>query len=212
MTLLQMIERERGRQRRLWGAGALLACVAVGAVLFAAGIVLFGGGRWVSLPALAPAIVAVIGLGTVASAAFWIIRRAMSQTSRTSIATAIEGERALRRGALVGALEIGQSGPLAAMASDSLASKLKKVDGSLAPRASGKTLRFAGVGALTAVFAAGAVFAARRAYPDGWQVMSSPVGAMRGTLLPPLAVNGLPSSVLRGERVRFTVAPQVVPP
>lgn len=206
MTLLQMVERERGRQWRLWGATALLSCLAVGAVLFAAGIVLFGGGRWVSLPALAPVIVACVTLSAIGGAAFWLLRRARSQTSRSSVATAIEGERALRRGALVGALELGQNGALAAMASDSLATKLKHVDGTLAPRASGKTLRLAGAGALTALVAAGAVFIARRAYPDGWQVMSSPVGAMRGTLLPPLAVNGLPSSVLRGERVRFTVA------
>jgi hypothetical protein len=206
MTLFQMVERERGRQRRLWVAAALLGCAAVGAILFAAGIVLFGSGRWIGLPALAPILVALLTTLVVGGAGFWLWRRASSQTSRASVATAIEGERSLRRGALVGALELGQQNPLAAMASNALATTLKRVDGSLAPRASGRTLKFAGAGALTALFAAGAVLIARRAYPDGWQVMSSPVGAMRGTLLPPLALNDLPSSVLRGERVRFTIA------
>src|SRR3954464_9058496 len=124
MTLDQLVERERARVRLLVVLQGVLVALAAGALLFAVGIAAFGGARWIALPAPMPALVWVLALAIV-TVVTWRTRRAIdARASRARGAEAIEREGDLRRGAVRGALEVGDAGALGARGAAIVAGQL----------------------------------------------------------------------------------------
>src|SRR5215208_2344095 len=106
MTVLQLVDRERARLRALEVTrGTLLGVTAAGLVL-ALGVAALGRARWIDLPRGTPLVVWSLAVAGIALAAWLTTRRIASTASRSAVARAIEEERALRAGALRGALEV----------------------------------------------------------------------------------------------------------
>jgi hypothetical protein len=201
VTPLQLVERERRRLRGAYGAAGVALLLAVTVALLALGIIILGRARWIALPRALPFIVwgAVIALNAVL--AVWAWRWVRRAVARPAVAAAIEHERALRAGSLRGVLEVGERGALAQRASKQLVARLPNGPSPLAPALYDRARTRAG-GALGGASLAALVFAAVTiAYADGWSAITHPVRAWRGTLLPPLAIEGVPPHVVRGERL-----------
>ncbi len=206
MTILELVERERARARWLELASGVALGVAVACGLFAAGALLLGHARWLSLPRAVPLAIWALGAVGLGLVAYATRRRLRAHTSRAGIAAAIEHERSLRAGALRGALEVADSGAFGRRAAELLVESLDTHGAALAPRmqarARRRTVQIAG-GALIAVVLLGVVAPLRG---DGLLALLRPVSAWRGTLLAPLAFDGLPGAVMRGDTVRVLVA------
>ena len=174
-------------------ATVALPLLAVSAV----GVVLLGGGRWLSLPRIAPFVLWIVAIGT----AVWVWRRRRGDDSRVTtpdaVAEAIEHEQRMRRGSIRVAQEVANSGPLGAYAAAHASRALAGTSMPRAPLTHGAlrairqtALLWAG-GALAALLAAGFV------WPDGAAALANPIAAWRGTLLPELVLEA-PTIALRG--------------
>jgi hypothetical protein len=131
-------------------------------------------------------------------------RRLRRGATRAQVAHAIEAEQRLRRGALLGALELEGGGALAARAAAATRRTLPNAP-TLAPalRDAGhrRTLMAAG-GAL----AAGLVLvSATPLFGDGLRAVLRPIDAWRGALLPRPAIDSAPSDLLRGAPVHLVI-------
>ncbi len=205
MTIVELVERERARARRL----ELLAGAALGAAVCcgvaAAAVLALGHARWLALPRALPLAAWALLAAGVAAVAHVTYCRLRDRTSRARIAADIERERSLRAGSLRGALEVAEAGALGRRAAALLGAALSDHGEPLAPllraRARRRALRV-GAAAAFATLLLGVV-APRRT--DGLMALLRPVSAWRGTLLAPLAFEGLPRTVLRGDTVRVTV-------
>jgi hypothetical protein len=197
-----------GLASRLRRGGRLAAAGAAGAGLcttLGAGSLLFAEGRWLAWPAWLP--VAWWGLaGAVAVGAWgWRRARAPHAASLLEVADAVERERGLRAGALRGLLQVVPAGG-ALVAHQAAAVQARLGSAPWAPaleRRLGRAVA-AGLGATglaTLLWAA----AAWRA-PDGWAALRHPVAAARGTLLPPVHVDGTARDVLRGDTLAVRIA------
>jgi len=206
MTILELVERERTRLRRLHVIVGLGLTLGATAVVLALGTFALGGARWISLPRGVPfliwAVVAAVDVAVVA----WTARRLERRTGRRDVAAAIEREQAMRAGQLRGALEVANSGALGRRAADMIASRLAPAGSRLAPQSQRAARRGAAqaTGAATVALAALA-FAAPR-FSDGFRALLQPVRAWHGTLLSPLQFESLPPAVLRGETLRLRIA------
>ncbi len=205
MTIVELVERERAGARRLeLAAGAALG-VALCCGLASAAVLLLGHARWLSLPRALPLIVWALLVTGVGAVAFRTRRRLHQRTSRAQIAAAIERERSLRAGALRGAIEVADTGAFGRRAAAVLGESLGAHGGALAPVMRGharrRTLQVGAAAAVTALLLG--VVAPLQG--DGLMALLRPVSAWRGTLLAPLAFEGLPRLVLRGDTVRVTV-------
>src|SRR6478735_251395 len=113
MTIKSLVERER---RHLWraemAAGALLAA-ALTMVLLAVGAIILGRARWLELPRALPLAIWLFVAGAIAVLALRTRKRLRRDGSRRDVALAIEEEQGMRRGALVGVLELEGKGGLA---------------------------------------------------------------------------------------------------
>jgi hypothetical protein len=204
VTVLQLVERERNRLRRMHLlAGIALAAAATCAVL-AFGVLALGGSRWLALPRPMPFLVWVVVFAVDGLIVWWTWRHLARAVSRAGVAAEIEREQALRAGALRGALEIADSGALGRRAAERLA---KQLDGrsQLAPGAHRSALRRAGQTLAAALAAALLLGWAAPVFGDGLMAILLPVNAWRGTLLPKLAFRDLPTHVLRGEELSLDV-------
>jgi hypothetical protein len=209
MTVIDLVERERRGVMRLIataGAGAVLAAVAV---ILAAGVLVLGRARWMELPRLVPFAFWAGAALALALGIWWARHRARREATSAGLALAVEREQALRAGSLRGVLEVASTGALGRRAAEQVAERLREVRKStdtLAPRlrrrAMGRALVATAVG-LAGVFT---LYGRSSAAPDGWQAIAHPVRAWRGTLLPSLTLTDAPASVLRGERLRLTIA------
>jgi hypothetical protein len=204
VSVVALVERERAWVGRLitgWGIGIAVAgaCAALGLGVFA-----FGQGRWMELPAPLPIVAWVLVAAFVGLAASLTARRLAAEATRRRVALAIEHDRVLRRGALRGALEVGDTGALGRRGAEQLRSRI--ADGkALSPTLRGKArLRTAAV-AVLATAAIATLTAAALTVPDGWTALAHPVRAWRGTLLPPLRIDA-PSDVARGQPVHVRIA------
>ncbi len=130
-------------------------------------------------------------------------RRLWARLAPAALAAPIEQEQGLRRGALVGALEVGHQGVLGAKGAADVARRLPP--GALLPAAGRRWGRRALGAAGALVLGALALWGARQAAPDGWAAVWHPWRAWRGTLLPALTVRDLPASVPRGMPLTLTV-------
>ena len=206
MTLFDLVERERrGVARQLTVGGAALVITAVLAVLFVATLAL-GDSRWLSLPRVAPFIGWVIAIGAMISGIRWLVARLGRETSVARIAGAVEEERKMRAGSVRGALEVADVGVLGRLNATQVADHLIVMrGGTLAPELRRRVARRAALGGLAASVGILALFSAASAAPDGWRAMLHPLSAWNGTLLGGVTLSDAPRSVLRGEKVKFTV-------
>jgi len=199
VSVAQLVARERRRLRLAIGASGAALALGIAAALAAGGAMLLGGARWIVHPA-GPLIAWGLAAALAAAAIVRTTRHMRRDASSAGVARAIERERALRDGSLRGALETAGSGALGRRAAEQIATRLAAAGSVLAPSLHRRAL----VRGLAAGAAAGlaivALAAARRSAPDGWRAMRHPVGALTGSILPPLVIEA-PHSVLRGDRL-----------
>lgn len=202
-TLEARLGREQSALRARSLAAVVLAVIGVIALALVASAWLMADGRWMTLPRAVPF---VMWVGAVAAAAglVWLLhQRNADVLSLTSLAAAIEREQALRSGSLRGALEVAATGALGARASQDVARRL--APGALAPQVAqrlGRAVTLAGVAAALTV---AALSWSARVAPDGFAATVHPVRAWRGTLLPSLGFEQLPTLVPRGMPVSLRV-------
>jgi hypothetical protein len=206
VTVVELVERERARIRALELAGGAALALVVLCGVMAAGVVLLGGARWLALPRALPfAIWTLIAAGLAAAA--WVTRRRLTErTSRAGIAAAVERERALRAGALRGAIEVADRGVFGRRAAATLGEALAPHAHALAPEMRGRATRRAVQIGSAALGTALLLGVAAPLQSDGLLALLRPVAAWRGTLLAPLAFEHLPATVMRGDTLRVTIA------
>lgn len=204
MTVGHLVDRERQRLRRAeLVAGALLAVGAL-ALGVALGAILLGGARWLSLPRGVPFVIwlaVAVVLGWVAMRTRSRLRR---EATRMRVARAIEDEQGLRRGQLVGAIEMEGRGSLATRAAGIARGGLP-ASGPLAPAMRRASSRRAAIAA--AVAGAGALVLATTTpvFGDGLRAVMRPMDAWRGALLERPRIDGAPAELLRGSPLRVIV-------
>lgn len=205
MTVRERIARERSRIRRLSLLAAGGVALAALGVLLAVGVLVLGGARWMTLPAATPFLIWAAALLAAGGAAVVMARRLRREASVAAIARAVEEERALRRGSLLGVLELGGANALARAAEARLSGALGGLPGPLAPSLQRRVARRGAAG--FAAFGVGAILLAGvgSRSPDGLGALLHPMRAARGTLLPPIELVDVPPSVLRGESLAITV-------
>jgi hypothetical protein len=199
MTLSALIERERARLVvALVGAG-VAGGLAGAVVVAAAGGWLLGDARWLTLPRALPWLVWGVIVGAAAAAVLWTRARLRRDGAAAAVARAVEGERALRAGTVRGALEVGQQGPLGAMAAADVAQRLGAGAGPLAPRLQRRARgRFAG--AAPPVLRPWRLSWPWRSAPaTGLAALAHPWDAASGTLLPAIRWTDPPSALVRGQ-------------
>lgn len=206
MTVLELVDRERKRLRRLHVLLGLGAAVGATCLLLTLGASALGSARWMALPRVVPFLVWLFVVGANVAVVLWTVRRLDRRTTRQSVAATIEREQSLRAGQLRGVLEVADSGALGRRAAAAVSDKLAPVGPRLAPgenRSVGRRALQAAVAAAVAIVAL--AFAAPQ-FNDGLQAIMRPVSAWDGTLLPRIAFSDLPPAVLRGEMLKLRVS------
>jgi len=198
-----MVARERRRLVRTLALGATALALAAALAALTLGALAADGGAWITHPATP--VVAWGAAALLGGLALSLARRRLRRASVAAVARAIEGERGLRAGALRAAAESAAAGALGARASALMAERIASVGGALAPGARAAVRRRAAWEGLALAAALLFVAVTARRAPDGWRAVLHPRRVLDGTLLPPLAIRGAPSSVLRGDSVRITI-------
>jgi hypothetical protein len=206
MTLIELVERQRGRIRRFELTAGVALMVGLTCGLLAVGVLLLGRSRWLALPRGTPFVIWTLLIAGVAGLA-WRTRRLVAlRASRGQVGAAIEREQTLRAGALRGAIEVAESGAFGREAAAVVAGALRPRAGSLVPVLE-RDMRAHAVRLLAA--AAGAAILLGIVAPirsDGLMAILRPVRAWRGTLLGQLAFDRLPPVVMRGDTLRVTIS------
>ena len=204
MTIGALVDRERRHVQRqeLLAAGL----VAAGAVALVIGLaaVLLGDARWLALPRALPlAVWLVVGV-TLLALAHRTRRRLRTGATRVDVARAIEGEQGLRRGLLVGAIELEGRGALAQRAAAAARSGLPE-GAPLAPAMRRDGSRRAVTGAAVAAAGVLVLLTATPLFGDGLRAVFRPIDAWRGALLARPRIDGAPSEQLRGSPLAITI-------
>ena len=199
MKVVALVGREAARLRRLATVAALLWPATLACAALLGGALVLADGRWLAASPLWPFVIwgGAIGAGV---AGWWRLRRYFLATAATPrVAVAIEGEQRQRRGAIEGLLEVApQGGALVGHTDARLAAVLAPVEATPAP-AHHRVMRWRAVaGGLALAAAVGAAALSHGTAADGWRALWHPVAAWRGTLVPPIGVEGLTSRVIRG--------------
>ncbi len=204
MTIGSLVDRERRHVRRQeLLAGALLAA-GVAALVLGLGAALLGGARWLALPRAVPFLVwDVLGLALLALANR-TRRRLRDGGTRLHVARAIETEQGLRRGLLVGAIELEGHGSLAARAASAARAGLPE-RAPLAPAMRRAGSRRTGTGAGVAAAGVLVLLSAAPLFGDGLRAVMRPLDAWRGALLPKPLIEGAPHELLRGAPLHLVV-------
>jgi hypothetical protein len=208
MTVIDLVNRERGRLSRLIAAAGGAAAIGCAALLLAAGVVTLGRARWIDLPRVAPFVV-WLAVAVVAALGFWWTRRRLARdASVNGLAFEVEREQALRAGVLRGALEVASSGTLGRYNAEQVAKRLaEKTRGkTLTPTLTRRALIRTGGAAVACGLGILLLATRSSATPDGWRAIAHPVKAWSGTLLAPISLESAPKSVLRGERLTLSVS------
>jgi hypothetical protein len=204
VTIRTLVDLERRHLRRAeLAAGALLA-VAIVAVFIALGSAALARARWLALPRGLPVVIWVLIGVAVAALAARTRMRLVRRASRGDVAHAIEMEQGIRRGALVGALELEGQGPLAARAAQHVRGSLP-VDAPLAPALRHASSRRVLAGAGAAAAGVLVLVTASPLFGDGLRAVLRPIDAWKGTLLDRPSIVGAPQELLRGSPLRVTV-------
>ncbi|HEY9229303.1 MAG TPA: hypothetical protein VIP11_21830, partial [Gemmatimonadaceae bacterium] len=206
MTVLELVDRERARLRRMHVLMGLGLAVGATCILLAVGASALGSARWMALPRPVPFLIWLLVLGANVAVVLWTARRLERRATRQSVAAAIEREQSMRAGALRGALEVSESGALGRRAAAVVGEKLAPAGPRLAPTENRNVRR----GAAQAIIAAGVAIAALAIaapnFNDGLLAIMKPVSAWDGTLLPRLGFTNIPPAVLRGETLRLLIS------
>ncbi|MEO6878540.1 MAG: hypothetical protein ABI205_08675, partial [Gemmatimonadaceae bacterium] len=133
MTVIELVDRERARLRRMHLLAGVALAVGATCILLALGASALGGARWMTLPRPVPFLVWLLVLGVDAFVVVWTTRRLDTRTTRHCVAATIEREQLLRAGSLRGAMEVGESGALGRHAAAAVGNKLAPAGGRLAP-------------------------------------------------------------------------------
>ena len=192
-----IVREERSAMLRLVRDARLASIVLPVCIAGTVGIVLLGGGRWLSLPRVTPFVVWLVAI----AAAIWAWRQRRREDGRVTapdaVAEAIEHEQRLRRGTIRVATEVANSGALGAYAAQHATRALSGTSLPRAPKINDglrvrrrRALAWA-AGGLAALFAAGYVWI------DGGEALADPIAAFNGTLLPELVLEA-PTVALRG--------------
>ena len=205
MTIRALVERERRYLRLTEIAASGLAAVSITLVLLTVGAVSLGRSRWLSLPRALPLAVWLLVVVVLAALAMQARRRLRGRASRRDVALAIEQEQGMRRGALVGALELEGAGALAERAALRVRSTLPD-GGPLAPAMRNASSRRALIGAGAAVAGALLLLSASPLFGDGLRAVLRPIDAWTGRLLARPSVLGAPAELLRGSPLRVRVS------
>ncbi len=206
MTIVELVERERARLRRMHVLVGFALAIGATCLLIAVGASTLGGARWMSLPRPVPFLVWLLVLAANVAVILWTVRQLERRTARNTVAAAIEREQSMRAGSVRGAMEVADSGALGRLAATAVGAQLAPAAHQLAPveqRSAQRGALRAG-GAATVAFAALAFTAPR--FNDGLLAILKPVSAWQGTLLPRIGFNNLPPEVLRGETLRLQIA------
>jgi len=204
MTLYELVERERHHVRRREVVTGLLLGAGVAAVIVAVGAGVLGGARWLTLPRIMPFFVWAVVVGAAGALAWRTRERLRRGATRSQVAHAIESEQRLRRGALLGALELEGRGALATRAATTARGTLPR-DGSLAPALRKEGHRRAAFAAGGALIAALVLASASPLFGDGLRAVLRPVDAWRGALLARPVIDSAPAYLIRGAPVRLTI-------
>jgi hypothetical protein len=204
MTIGALVERERRHLRLAEICAGLLLALGAGALVLGIAAMSLAGARWLTLPRALPLLVwAVVALllGAFAALTRW---RLMRRGSRHDIALAIEREQGLRRGVLVGVLELEGQGGLAARAAESARARLPHAT-PLAP-----SLRRSSARRTTVAMGLGLVGVLTLAttsplFGDGLRAVMRPIDAWRGTLLAPITIVNAPRELVRGARLALGI-------
>ena len=199
MDPVALVAREVARIRRDDRGRVAAMGAAWGLAGLATAATLLGDGRWIAWPALLPLFcwfAVLAGLVVIAwRGHHWSARR----TAPLDVARTIEGEQGLRRGALVGVLELASTrSVLIDAAAARIGEQLAPAVDALAPRAAARRRRGMGLAVVAMLGASLVAGFTWRAQPNGWRVMQRPIAAARGQLLAPLRFDGLPIGVARG--------------
>jgi hypothetical protein len=199
VTISQLVDRERHSLRRLHVIAGVVIALALTASIVALATVGLGGARWMTLPRATPFAVWVAVIA--ANVGAWALTRYVlaRETSVDEIAAALEREQSLRAGSVRGTMEVANTGSLGQKAAADLTSRLGAVGDTLVPDARGRARRRVTRLALTAAVAVVALGALAPAFGDGLRAVIRPVDAWRGTLLPAITFEHLPTAVVRGE-------------
>jgi Domain of unknown function (DUF4175)/Bacterial Ig domain len=206
MTVLELVDRERARLRRMHLAAGIALAIGATALLLAGGASALGRARWMALPRGVPFLVWLLVLAADVAVIYWTMRQLERRTTRSSVAAAIEREQTLRSGSLRGALEVADSGALGRRAAAAMSAQLAPGGERLVPGAQRSVRRHAGQATGVATVALAALAFAVPNFNDGLLAILKPVRAWQGTLLPKLSFENLPPAVLRGETVRLRIA------
>jgi hypothetical protein len=204
MSVGTLVDRERERLRRAeLTAGALLS-LGVVALGMGLGAIVLGGARWLSLPRGVPLMLWVFLTAALAMVAMRTRARLAREATRVRVARAIEDEQGLRRGQLVGAIELEGRGALASRAAG-VARGGFPASGPLAPAMQRASSRRAAVAA--GVAGAGVLLLASTTplFGDGLRAVMRPIDAWRGVLLDRPRIDGAPAELLRGSPLRVSV-------
>ncbi len=204
MTIGAMVDRERRQLRRLeLLAGVLLAAGATALVL-GLGAALLGSARWLVLPRGLPFGVWLVVGAVLVALAVRTRARLHAGTTRTRVARAIEQEQGLRRGVIVGAIELEGTGALAEHAAHAARAGLSTHD-ALAPAMRSASSRRTMAGAGVTVAGTLVLLSATPLFGDGLRAVLRPLDAWRGELLARPAIDGAPRELLRGAPLRVAV-------
>jgi len=204
MTLRELVDRERRNVLRRELLASALLVAAVVALVLTLGAGMLGGARWLSLPRALPFVVWIVVLGCAATLAWRTRRRLHRDATPARVAHAIESEQRLRRGVLLGALELEGRGALAERAAASARHTLPKT-GVLAPTLRHDGLRRAAIAGGAAVAGVLVLASATPVFGDGLRAVLRPVDAWRGELLARPSIDSAPSDLLRGSPVRLVI-------
>ncbi|HEY4216282.1 MAG TPA: Ig-like domain-containing protein [Gemmatimonadaceae bacterium] len=206
MTVIELVDRERARLRRMHLLAGVALAIGATCLFVALGASALGSARWMTLPRPLPFVVWLLVLAGDALIVMWTMRRLARRTTRHSVAETIEREQSLRAGSLRGAMEVGQSGALGRHAAAAVHDRLAPAGPRLAPAEHRAVSRGVLQAAAAAVIAIAALLIVAPNFNDGLLAILRPVSAWNGTLLPKLGFLDLPPAVLRGESMRVKVA------
>jgi hypothetical protein len=205
VTISQLVERERVTLRGLHLlAGAAMIVAATCAVAAAAAIML-GGARWLALPRATPIAVWIVVLSVDLAALLFTRALVRQRTSVATVAEQLEREQSLRAGSVRGTLEVADTGALGRRAAADLSSRLGQSSQTLLPAARGQARRRLMQLVVVALAAAVSLGALAPSFGDGLRAVIRPVDAWRGTLLPAIRFEDLPSAIVRGEALRLRI-------
>jgi len=99
MTVIELVDRERTRLRRMHVIAGLALAVGATLLLLAGGTSLLGASRWMALPRPLPVMIWLVVVAANVAVVMWTSKRLERRATRLNVAAAIEREQA-RRGNL----------------------------------------------------------------------------------------------------------------